>query len=112
MTKTAKKLLISLMALVMTVCCGFALLGLNTTVGNAESTYDISLLGTALSDSDLTFDSSDNANVSGSITYSPEENKLTLNNFEFSGPRNAHVINVQKSTSSILTVELIGDTRV
>ena len=49
MTKTVKKLLICLMALAMTVCSGIALLGLNTTVAKAESTYDISILGTACS---------------------------------------------------------------
>ena len=99
MTKTVKKLLICLMALAMTVCSGIALLGLNTTVVNAESTYDISILGTALSDSDLTFDSSDNASVTGSVTYSPEESKLTFNNFVFNGPTGVDVINVVVSTS-------------
>lgn len=112
MTKLVKKLLISLMAIVMTACCGFAVIGLNKTVVNAESTYDIKILGTALSDSNLTFNSSDNASVSGSITYSPEENKLTLNNFVFNGPSGDHVINVVKSTSTTLTVELIGDSEI
>ena len=112
MTKLVKKLLISLTALVMTACCGFAVIGLNTTVVNAESTYDISILGTSLSDSNLTFDTSDNASVSGSVTYSPEESKLTLNNFVFNGATGDHVINIVSSTSKNLTVELIGDSEI
>ena len=112
MTKLVKKLLISLMALVMTACCGFAVIGLNKTVVNAESTYDIKILGTALSDSNLTFDNSDNASVTGSVTYSPEESKLTFNNFVFNGPSGVDVINVVVSTSKNLTIELIGDSEI
>lgn len=112
MTKTVKKLLICLMALAMTVCSGIALLGLNTTVVNAESTYDIKILGTSLSDSNLTFDNSDNASVTGSLTYSPEESKLTLNNFVFNGATGVDVINVVVSTSKNLTIELIGDSEI
>ena len=113
MTKIFKSSLIGLLMLVMTAFLGFAVVGLNKTVVNAESTtYDIKILGTALSDSNLTFDSSDDANVTGSVTYSPEENKLTLNNFVFNGPSGDHIINVVSSTSTTLTVELIGDSEI
>ena len=99
MTKIFKSSLIGLLMLVMTAFLGFAVVGLNKTVVNAESTtYDIKILGTALSDSNLTFDSSDDDSVTGSVTYSPEENKLTLNNFVFNGPSGDHIINVVSST--------------
>jgi hypothetical protein len=96
MTKLVKKLLISLMAIVMTACCGFAVIGLNKTVVNAESTYDIKILDTALSDSNLTFDTSDNASVSGSITYSPEEKVLpeAIDNILYDKYELAHILDL------------------
>ena len=84
MTKTVKKLLISLMALVMTVCCGFALLGTQPITANAATAeYGLWVGGVKVTSDNLVIDSNDNSAITGSATYDPTSNTLTLDNFSY-----------------------------
>ena len=86
MTKTVKKLLISLMALVMTVCCGFALLGTQPITANAATAeYGLWVGGVKVTSDNLVIDGNDNSEITGSATYDPTSNTLTLDNFVYSG---------------------------
>ena len=86
MTKLVKKLLISLMALVMTVCCGFALLGTQPITANAATAeYDLWVGGVKVASDNLVIDSNDNSAITGLATYDPTSNTLTLDNFSYTG---------------------------
>ena len=48
--------------------------------------YDLYIGGVQFTSGNLVIDSADSAAISGSATYNPELNTLTLNNFQYSGP--------------------------
>lgn len=59
---------------------------LPTAVFAADTTYDLYIGGVQFTSDNLVIDSADSAAISGSATYNPELNTLTLNNFQYSGP--------------------------
>ncbi len=64
------------------------LIGMLPTAVFAEGTtpYDLYIGGVQFTSGNLVIDSTDSAAISGSATYNPELNTLTLNNFQYSGP--------------------------
>ena len=86
MIKTVKKLLICLMALVMTVCLGYALLGTQPITANAATAeYGLWVGGVEVTSDNLVIDGNDNSVITGTATYDPTSNTLTLDNFSYTG---------------------------
>jgi len=84
MTKLVKKLLISLMAVVMTACCGFAVVGAQPITANAATAeYGVQIGGVKVTSDNLVIDNSDNSAITGTATYDPTSNTLTLDNFSY-----------------------------
>ena len=86
MTKTARKILLCLIALFMAVYCGIAFLGTQPITANAATVeYDLWVGGVKVTGDNLVIDGSDNSAITGSATYDPTSNTLTLDNFVYSG---------------------------
>ena len=74
------------MALVMTVCLGYALLGTQPITANAAAAeYGLSVGGVKVTSDNLVIDGNDNSAITGSATYDAENKTLTLDNFSYTG---------------------------
>ena len=79
MTKLVKKLLISLMAIVMTACLGLALLGTQPITANAATAeYDLWVSGVNVTSDNLVIDDNDNSAITGTATYDAENNMIII----------------------------------
>ena len=113
MTKLVKKLLISLMAIAMTACLGYALLGTQPITANAATAeYGLWVGGVKVTSDNLVIDGNDNSTITGSATYDAENNILTLDNFSYTGA--GYLFDDWIGNSAIifaeneLTVKLVG----
>ncbi len=121
MTKTraiTKTMIISL--LMFAIClCGFLGLGTLTVsaadTGDTLTSYDLYVGGIQFTSENTVIDSEDNDKIIGSATYNPDDNSLTLDNFEISGlgyemstVMGYSQIAIYYNATNTLTVKLIG----